>query len=377
MERMGSIERDEDAAAGWAIRIDSGALDAAAQAELDAWLDADPRRAGALLRAEAALAYLDRGRALAGGEVAQAADPSPGVIPAEAGTHELGMGGEGSAVECPEAVFMGPGFRRDDSWVRGDSWVRDESGGSGEPPRISRRALLWGGGALGTAMAAGLGGLIFLRAGVETIGTAIGEVRRVPLADGSVATINTASRLAVAMAPERRTVLIEDGEAWFQVAHDRTRPFLVEAGNVRVQAVGTAFSVRLYPTGAAILVTEGAVETWLAGRETARTLIAAGARSFVAEGMAAITAVPAAEEIDRALAWRSGELALNGESLDHAVAEINRYNRRRLVIADPALGREPLVGYFRTNEPENFGRAVAAMLGARVIDEGETLRLDR
>ena len=65
-----------------------------------------------------------------------------------------------------------------------------------------------------------------------------------PLPDGSFASLNTASRVSVRFTPERRAVRLEEGEAWYQVAHDRARPFVVEAGPVRVQAVGTAFSVR-------------------------------------------------------------------------------------------------------------------------------------
>ncbi len=321
-EAVTATGTDDDGAARWAIRIDAGPLSAAAQAELDAWLAADERRAGALLRAEAALAYLDRGRAFAG------------------------AAGDDAQAEAERAPLFG------------------------------RRSVLFGG-ALAGALAAGLSGLLFLRTGAERLGTGIGEIRRVPLADGSVATINTASTLAVAIAPERRLVRLEQGEAWFQVAHDPGRPFIVEAGEIRVQAVGTAFSVRRRDAGADVLVTEGTVETWVVGRETARVRIAAGSRGFVGAQAPAITPVPAAEEIDRTLAWRTGELALDGETLDFAVAEINRYNRRQLVIADPALGREPLVGYFRTNAPENFGRAVASMLGARLVDEGETLRLVR
>src|SRR6218665_280925 len=189
---------DEDEALLWAVRLDAGPLDAAGQAALGVWLDADERRAGALLRAEAALAYLDRGRALA--------DP----------------GAEPDAASEPAAAR----------------------------PRPSRRAFLLGGGALGTLAAAGLAGFLLWPAAAQEIETTVGEVRRVPLADGSYASLNTASKVAVAMAPDRRSVRLEQGEAWFQVAHDRARPFVVEAGSVRVQAVGTAFSVRLRDGGA-------------------------------------------------------------------------------------------------------------------------------
>jgi transmembrane sensor len=310
--------RDEDAAVRWAIRLDGGPLDAKAQRELDAWLDADARREGALLRAEGALAYLDRGRAMS--DVEQAPTEAP-----------HGMG----------------------------------------------RRLFLAGGALSGLAAAGITGFILLRPRSVEIATAVGEVRRVPLTDGSVASVNTNSHIAVAMLDKRREVRLQDGEAWFQVAPDKARPFIVEAGDVRVQAVGTAFSVRRREGGADVLVTEGVVETWVVGHEDRRTRIAAGSKSFVATIEPRIEVVAASEDIDRALAWRTGELALSGESLDYAVSELNRYNNRKLVVEGRRLGREPLVGYFRTDQPENFGRTVAGMVGAKVVVEGDTIRLSR
>jgi transmembrane sensor len=314
------MKPDDDSAERWAIRIDAGPLKHHEQAELDCWLAEDERRQGALLRAEAALAYLDRARAL--------------------------------------------------------GYVSPDNEATIAPPLYRRRSVL-AIGSLGGLAAAGLGGLLISQPGTERIDTVIGEVRRVPLADGSVASLNTASRIAVQMKPERRLVKLEDGEAWFQVAHDKSRPFVVEAGDVRVQAIGTAFSVRRRGDGADVLVTEGAVETWVVGREQARTRIAAGNKSFVADDAPAIRVVQASDQIDRELAWRSGELALNGETLGYAVAELNRYNERKLVVDDAELSREPLVGYFRTNDPENFGKAVAGMVGARVTNDGQTIRIVR
>jgi transmembrane sensor len=319
---MASTSLDEDEVLGWAIRLDGKALSGREQEALDSWLGEDERRQGALLRAQAALAYLDRGRALA---------------PAELDSDEPAL----------------------------------------EPAApLSRRGFLVGG-ALSGLVAASFGGFLLIHPGVEKIATSLGEVRRVPLADGSMASLNTDSRIAVAIGKSARHVKLEQGEAWFQVAHDRTKPFIVEAGAVRVEAVGTAFSVRRRENGAEVLVTEGAVETWVVGHERQRRRIAAGAMGFVADAAPSVEVERAPEKIDRALAWRSGEIAVDGESLGYAVAEINRYNERKLVIDDPALAREPLVGYFRTNEPENFGRAVAGMMGARVIEDGDTIHLAR
>ena len=307
---------NDEAAVRWAIRLDGAPLSEAEQSELDAWLGEEPRRRGALLRAEAALAYLDRGRALG----------------------------------APEQV---------------------------EPPHsLRRRAFLIG--APAAALCAASAFLVLGPVpGQKEISTAVGEVRRVPLADGSLVSVNTGSRLAVAIAEERRAVKLESGEAWFQVAHDAKWSFVVEAGDVRIKAVGTAFSVRRRAGGVDVLVTEGRVAVWRVGRESEGTQMEAGSKAFIADVAPSIEVVAAPADVERALAWRTGELALNGESLAYAASELNRYNRRQIVITDAALGRKTLVGYFRIDQPENFARAVASIEDAEVVVEGETIRLSR
>lgn len=314
----------DDAAAYWAIRLDAEDLGEQEQRELDAWLAEDERRAGALLRAEAALAYLDRGRAL-----------------------DL-------AVESDE----------------------DE-----RPHRMHRKLAI-----AATAAAAVVGltmigawGLTPPEQTSATFQTAIGEVRRVPLDDGSAASLNTNSKIAVDFGSSLREVRMESGEAWFQVAHDRDRPFQVEAGDLRVKAVGTAFSVRMLDDGgsAEVVVTEGVVEAWVDGNEGSRRRITAGYRDVLDAATPARKPTLAKVDVDWALAWRTGDLVLNGESLGYAAAELNRYNSRKLVIRGEDLKRESLVGYFRTNQPEQFGKSAAALLDAKVSITGNTIEISR
>jgi len=192
--------------------------------------------------------------------------------------------------------------------------------------------------------------------------TQVGEIRRVPLADGSVAAVNTASRLEFKIADGRREAKLQRGEAWFQVAKDPRHPFVVEAGRVRVQAVGTAFSVRRGAAGAEVLVNEGVVEAWAAGAEGHRIRISAGQKAFVAED-AAITKVAAGpSSIDRALAWRAGKIDLSNERLGTAVAEFNRYNKLQIVLGDPGLSEERFDGVFRIDDPSGFAAAIALSL---------------
>lgn len=311
------IDANEDAAARWAIRLDGEPLSDSEQVELDLWLAGEPRRRGALLRAEAALAYLDRGRAL------------------------------------PEDALAAPQ----------------------DAPRIGRRGFLIGGSLSGLAAAGVLGFLFVNRTTPVEIRTALGEVRRVPLADGSVASVNTDSKVEVSLHRDRRDVRLDSGEAWFQVAHDKTRPFVVAAGDVRVQAVGTAFSVRKLQSGAEVRVTEGIVDVWIEGQGGKPIRVAAGSRALI--GGARPISVEVSDDINRELAWRTGELALNGETLAYAANELNRYNKRKIVIADPALGREPLIGYFRTDQPAEFGQAMGKLLGAKVTVDDDSVTLSR
>ena len=341
------IERE---ASQWLMRLDRDGRTPELIAELDAWLAGDRRRRGAWLQAEAAWLILDR---IGEGDARS-------VIPAEAGI----SGQEVAAVYgSHEAQRLDPGLRRD-----------DEEGNGLPIPNLLRRRLIVGGGA---AIAASLAGGLFILSRPERIVTAVGEIRRVPLADGSTAAINTQSTVAIAIADDRRTVRIEQGEAWFQVRRDPARPFVVEAGRVRVQAVGTAFSVRRRANGADVLVTEGVVEAWADGAEGNRVRLAAGQRAFVADNAAISQAAQAPSEVDRTLAWRSGRIDLAGEPLRHAVQEFNRYNMRQIVIGDPHLADERFYGIFRTDDPEGFAMAVRSSLEVPVQTSATEIRIGR
>jgi transmembrane sensor len=314
MTRRETAAEIEAAAAAWVLRLD-GAVDApdrrrTLEAKLETWLEADPRRQGAFLQAQAAWALLDRASALA-----------PQGVPA----------------------------------------VEDR-------PSPSRRWLVAG---AGGALAASAAGLLAVGLQRERYGTGVGEIRRVPLKDGSTAAINTQSVVEVDLQPNVRRVRLRRGEAWFQVAKNRERPFIVEAGRVRVRAVGTAFSVRRRADGADVLVTEGVVEAWADGAEGHRVRIAAGQKAYVADNAAIAESQAGPSEIDRELAWRAGKIDLAGVTLGEAAAEFNRYNSRKLVIADPTLAGQRLYGVFRTDDPEGFARAVHQSLGAAVATDGD------
>lgn len=306
-------DRVERIAAEWALRHP---LDAAEEAAIQAWLAEDPSHAGALLRAMAGLSLVD-----------QAIAPS--------------------AAPAPMAQSVSPG----------------------------RRKILAGTAAAVAASIAGVFGWRSWRG--EHVETARGEIRRLPLADGSVAMINTDSALNVALERDIRRISLDHGQAWFQVAKDRARPFVVDAGIALVRAVGTAFSVERREGGVEIAVTEGTVAVWAADASGAMTIIEAGQFARFHAGAASPVVGTAPAAITRALAWRAGEIALENETVASAVTQFNRYNRQQLVVEDPQLARERLIGLFQIDKPGDFAATLATSFDAQVTATPQEIRVAR
>ncbi|HYD86050.1 MAG TPA: FecR domain-containing protein [Vitreimonas sp.] len=191
--------------------------------------------------------------------------------------------------------------------------------------------------------------------------TAIGEQRAIELADGSTIELNTNSRIVVRFEEDVRYLELTRGEAVFDVAHDPTRPFIVEAGDNRVRAVGTQFAVRLAGEEMSVLVTEGVVSVAgeiesaavASARENAATRLVAGQRLDVADGAAAVAVLPVAE-IERNLTWRSGMLQFDGQSLADAVEEVSRYTGARFTLTDSDVRELRVWAYFRASDLDGF-----------------------
>jgi len=197
--------------------------------------------------------------------------------------------------------------------------------------------------------------------------TAKGELRKVPLADQSVATINSGSQLEFRQTPQKRQVRLTRGEAWFEVAKDKSKPFIVDAGEVLVRAVGTAFCVRRYKNGAEVLVTEGTVEVWSKDGTAQKRLLTAGDQTFVEDHASDISVARQPREVERKLAWREGKLIFNNQTLSEAVADFNRYSQRKIVIVDPQLWNRKLVGQYQIDEPELFAKDVCKFLDVPIM----------
>jgi transmembrane sensor len=208
--------------------------------------------------------------------------------------------------------------------------------------------------------------------------TLVGGREVVPLADGSRLELNTATRLRVRLTDATRTVWLDQGEAYFDVAHDEGRPFVVIAGARRVTVVGTKFSVRREGDDLQVRVVEGKVrvESPPAGPApvTSSTSPAVVVRSQVAIAKldSTLVAQRSPQEITDELAWRQGMLVMNQWTLADAAREFNRYNQKKLVVA-PAVADIRLGGTFESANVEVFSRLLKDGFGLHVEVGGDRI----
>jgi transmembrane sensor len=203
--------------------------------------------------------------------------------------------------------------------------------------------------------------------------TDVGERGDIQLADGTHVTLNTNTRMVVAFMQSLRQIAVPYGEASFQVAADPNRPFVVQAGNRRFQALGTHFNVRvLTPDDVELTVTEGNVKvlyTRVVEEETpalARlhdnmilddTTVGALHTALVEPGLQFVRKIEAADA-DALLAWQQGLLRFEGTALEDVLAEVDRYTHTQLVLGDERLRNVRIGGSFRTGDVEGLLRSL-------------------
>jgi transmembrane sensor len=312
-----SAQTIDEAASDWAVRIDRG-LTTEETIALDEWLAGDTRRVGALARNEAAWMHADRGRAFLG-----------------ASALRNSRAGHRSAFASP--------------------WLATAAG-------LLLTIAFWA----------------WHAHPATHLATSAGEVRQVPLVDGSLVTLGKETRIALAYETSTRRVRLESGEALFEVAKDPSRPFVVEGGNVRIRAVGTAFLVNRRADGAVeVTVTNGIVDVW---RETTSpepaTRLSAGKRILVTAREIAPPRQLADAQLAVATELGTGAIELKGRTLAEAAAEFNLVNHRTVVINDEQLANHKLIGRLEARNPEAFVHAAAAMFDAHVRIDGDQLILE-
>ncbi len=332
---MESSKQIEDRAAAWLARRDSARWSEADQRELADWLQADTAHRVAFLRLEAGWEKSARLKAFG------AAAKSGGVPPA----------GEWRA----SAFFE----RRPGAAVR--------ASGKAHGRRFA---------AIAAGVVVVLATAIYFSSSQEGVrySTPVGGVASIPLRDGSLVTLNTSSRIRVVLTDAERRIELENGEAFFDVAKDARRPFVVKAGNRNVVAVGTQFAVRRDGADVQVVVTDGKVRVEQTGGHGGGGLLTAGAVARI-DGQAIHTQNKTLHEVEEALSWRSGYLAFDETSLANAVAEFNRYSPRKIRIDDPQLAALRINGKFRSTNADDFILLLRNGFNIRARARGEAIVL--
>lgn len=196
--------------------------------------------------------------------------------------------------------------------------------------------------------------------------TAIGEQSPVDLADGSRIRLNTDTAIAVDLMPDRRRVRLFRGQAWFDVATDVGRPFVVETSMGSVGVVGTRFDVRVDDNNAVVSLFEGRVtlDTAAAPAEEPPLVLKPGEQARLSSN-----SVSRAVRFDRTevTAWLRGQLVFYNSPLAQVVAELNRYRSGRIVVVDGDLDSLKISGVFRTDDPDAALAVIADTLPVQVI----------
>jgi transmembrane sensor len=203
--------------------------------------------------------------------------------------------------------------------------------------------------------------------------TDVGERGDIQLADGTLVTLNTNTRMTVAFMQSLRQVNMPYGEATFQVAADPNRPFVVQAGNRRFEALGTNFDVRvLTPDNVELTVTEGNVKVLYTRVEYEETPALARLRDNMTLDDTTVGALHTAlveprlqfvrkievADANTLLAWQQGRLLFKGAALEDVLAEVDRYTHTRFVLGDEQLRSVRIGGSFRTGDVAGLLRSL-------------------
>ncbi|MFT4089980.1 MAG: FecR domain-containing protein [Asticcacaulis sp.] len=208
--------------------------------------------------------------------------------------------------------------------------------------------------------------------------TAVGIQKHIPLADGTTVELNTKTNLRAAVTSTRRAVWLQNGEAFFTVAHDPAHPFVIHAGKHKVTVLGTRFSVRKEGDKLEVRVEEGRVrvQNGLANAPSDMQIAQAGdiirlndTTHVIARGETA--------RVQNELSWRTGRLVFDRTPLREVAAEFNRYNEKQLLITDTQTADIRIGGSFEATNVEAFSQLLNQGFGLRIKTSDKKIEVSR
>lgn len=231
-------------------------------------------------------------------------------------------------------------------------------------------------------IAAALGLVLLFGAGIgyyawlpqySTYATRLGERETLTLRDGSRIELNTDTVVRISDDSDRRHILLERGEAYFDVVHNAAHPFTVVTGLGRVTDIGTKFVVRREAGQLQVTMVQGIARFDDAGKIKSKSLILRAGDAMVASAQGVSIAKKPPAETARETSWRRGLLIFDETPLAQAAAEFNRYNHTKIVIKDPAAAKVEIGGTFATANVSGFARVAQGLLGLHVENRDDEI----
>ena len=208
----------------------------------------------------------------------------------------------------------------------------------------------------------------------QSYATGIGGRASFTLADGTRIELNTDTVVRILMRSDQRKIVLEKGEAYFDVVHDSVHPFTVVAGDGRITDLGTKFSVRRDSDHLEVALYEGRARIAASGAHAATLtpgdVVIASPTSFSVTHKSGM-------DISKNLSWRRGILVFDDTPLAEAARELNRYNATKIFLADPVVGRVGIGGTFATNNVAGFARVAKNLLHLQVENRGDVIVISR
>lgn len=228
------------------------------------------------------------------------------------------------------------------------------------------------------ATAATIAALSFTGKKEAVYATAVGDREIITLADGSHVELNTDTVLRADINADHRFVTLEKGEAYLDIRHDAKHPFVINAPDYRITDLGTKFVVRTRQDKLEVGLVEGSarVEATMPGADAAPVVLKPGDVAIAHAGRIAVVNKNE-HRIAEQLGWRRGVLVFDNTALADAVTEINRYNRRQLLIDDPSIAKLTIVGTFPATDLDLVLAAAEDLYGLHITHDGNTIRIHR
>lgn len=206
--------------------------------------------------------------------------------------------------------------------------------------------------------------------------TMAGELKTIVLPDSSTILLSGASAVSVAFMDKERRVELARGEALFDVAPDRDRPFVVQTGSGTATALGTEFNVHREGDRSTVTVVNGRVVVNSAGPHSHSEAILGPVMQVTYDGRGTMSPVERVD-LDIVLAWRTGTLIFFGQPLSRVIREVNRYSLEQILIADPVIGRMPVTGIVKIDRIPEWLQGLEKVMGLVVERNEKGLLLER